>query len=309
VWALIVPDPRSSAWSAVNGARACHGPREAPADEDHRGGPAGDSDRGHEADRRHGARRDVDTPQSSARRRPPESPRRDDVAAAANAEGQGRMRLELGTPVVCAGDVVGEIADAVIDPETLRLTHVVVQTGDKQARLVPTELLTDGRDGEREVSLTCTLERLRELESIRGFAFVRFDEFPASDAESDVGIEDMFAMPYYESGEFGDYAGEFGSSVAVTYDRIPKGEVEIRRSSEVLSADGHHLGRADGFVLREGKVTHVVLERGHWWWTRDVAIPVEAVEVIETDSVTLNLSKDEVSALPAIRAHRRPFSY
>ena len=218
------------------------------------------------------------------------------------------MRLELGTPVVCAGDVVGEIADAVIDPETLRLTHVVVQTSDKQARLVPIELLTDGRDGEREVSLTCTLERLRELESIREFTFVRFDEFPASDAESDVGIEDMLAMPYYESGEFGDYAGEFGSSVAVTYDRIPKGEVEIRRSSAVLSADGHHLGRPDGFVLRDGKVTHVVLERGHWWRTRDVAIPVEAVEVIETDKVTLNLSKDEVSALPAIRAHRRQLS-
>ena len=34
----------------------------------------------------------------------------------------------------------------------------------------------------------------------------------------------------------------------------------------------------------------------------------EAVEVIETDEVTLNISKDEVSALPAIRAHRRPFS-
>jgi len=34
---------------------------------------------------------------------------------------------------------------------------------------------------------------------------------------------------------------------AVAHDRVPKGEVEIGRTSEVMSADGHHLGHVDGF--------------------------------------------------------------
>jgi sporulation protein YlmC with PRC-barrel domain len=219
------------------------------------------------------------------------------------------MRLVLGVPVRCAEEMVGEIADVIIDPTTRRLTHIVVETHDRQARLVPAELVADGRDGHREICLTCGREQLAELRSIREFAFVRLDEFPtpASDPESDVGVEDVLAIPSYEAGEFGDYAGELGSSVGLAYHRIPKGEAEIRRSSAVLSADGHRLGHADGFLVSDGNVTHIVLERGHLWGTRDVTIPIDAVETIETDDVTLKLSKDEVSALHGVRVHRFPF--
>src|SRR5437016_5338325 len=79
----------------------------------------------------------------------------------------GTMRLELDAPVRCGGDVVGKLADVVIDPVTRRMTHVVVQTDDKDARLVPMELVVAGRDGRRELALTCTEAELRELETIR----------------------------------------------------------------------------------------------------------------------------------------------
>ena len=52
----------------------------------------------------------------------------------------------------------------------------------------------------------------------------------------------------------------------MTYDRVPKGEVEIRRSSAVTSADGHDLGQVDGFLVDgEAHITHFILERGHLW--------------------------------------------
>ena len=35
-------------------------------------------------------------------------------------------------------------------------------------------------------------------------------------------------MPYAGTSEFGDYAGELDTSVSVTFDRIPKGEAELR---------------------------------------------------------------------------------
>lgn len=43
----------------------------------------------------------------------------------------------------------------------------------------------------------------------------------------------------------------------VMYDRIPKGGVEIRRTSDVYSAGGHHLGHVEGFLIdRDEHITH-----------------------------------------------------
>jgi uncharacterized protein YrrD len=91
----------------------------------------------------------------------------------------------------------------------------------------------------------------------------------------------------------------------MAYDRVPKGEVEIRRASAVASVDGHDLGQVDGFVVdAEGQITHVVLERGHLWGRREVTIPIGAVATVATDAVTLSLSKEEVGSLPSVRVHR-----
>jgi hypothetical protein len=91
----------------------------------------------------------------------------------------------------------------------------------------------------------------------------------------------------------------------VTYDRIPKGEVEIRRASAVTSADGHQLGKVDGFLVDDDDaITHFVLERGHLWGRREVTIPIKEVAQVFTDAVTLTLTKDEVGDLPSVPVHR-----
>jgi sporulation protein YlmC with PRC-barrel domain len=54
------------------------------------------------------------------------------------------MQLRLGTQVRCAGDVVGQVGDVVIDPASRRLTHVVVETHSNEARLVPGSLIHGG---------------------------------------------------------------------------------------------------------------------------------------------------------------------
>ena len=73
----------------------------------------------------------------------------------------------------------------------------------------------------------------------------------------------------------------------------------------MASSDGHSLGHIEAFILdAEDRVTHFVLERGHLWGRRDVTIPISAVAKIETDEVTVGLTKDEVGALPAVRVHR-----
>ena len=89
-------------------------------------------------------------------------------------------------------------------------------------------------------------------------------------------------------GAFAGDAVDIDPHLMLSYDRIPMGEVEIRRASSVTSADGHHLGHVDGFVLdSEQQIAHVVLEHGHLWGRREVIIPASAVDRVETDEVAL----------------------
>ena len=198
----------------------------------------------------------------------------------------------------------GELADLVIDPTRRRVTHLVVQPRDQGVigcRLVPVELAETG-EARPEITLHGTVEDVSKLEIVRESAFLRLGGLPVDDPDWDVGVSDTLAMPYYGSGEPGAYRSD---AAEVVYDRIPKGEVEVRRSSSVISTDGHHLGHVEAFILdEEEQVTHIVLEHGHLWGQRDVTIPIAAVMKIETDVVTVGLSKDEVGALPAVRVHR-----
>jgi uncharacterized protein YrrD len=216
------------------------------------------------------------------------------------------MRLEVGTSVRCTDGPLGELADVVIDPTQERVTHLVVQPHHKlgAARLVPVDLAEAGA-GEGGIALRCTVDEAGELAAATESAYIRMGEIPVSDPNWDIGVSDVLAMPYYSSMDPGGlYPGGYESSLEMTYDRIPKGEVEIRRSSAVISADQHDLGDVEAFLVDGDHITHIVLERGHFWGRRDVTIPIGAVAEVKTDTVRLNLTRDQVGALPASHVHR-----
>jgi sporulation protein YlmC with PRC-barrel domain len=214
------------------------------------------------------------------------------------------MRLELGKSIRCTDELYGELADVVIDPIAKQVTHLVVEpkNGDDTARLVPIELVESGDDA-KEIRLRCTAEDVRQLDHVHEFAYLRMGQPPESDPDWDVGIEDVLALPYYESPEIMGYEGGLGDS-GVRFDRVPKGEVEVRRSSAVIAADDHLLGKVDGFVVDDTHITHFVLERGHLWGKREITIPIGAVAKVENDAVSLSLSKAQVEDLPSVRVHR-----
>jgi sporulation protein YlmC with PRC-barrel domain len=212
------------------------------------------------------------------------------------------MRLNIGNPVHCGDGEFGELADVVIDPTTRRLTHLVVapHKDPQRARLVPAER---ARVAGAAIALDFTTAEVNQLEPLHEVAYLRLGDFPVDDPNWDVGVEDMLGLPYYQGIEAEPI--EYDPHVTVGYDRIPKGEVEIRRSSPVTSADGRHLGHVDGFVVDgEDHISHVVLEHGHLWGRREVVIPIGDVQRVESDEVVLRLSKDEVGALKARHVHR-----
>ena len=217
------------------------------------------------------------------------------------------MRLELGTSVRCADAEVGRLKDVVVDPVARRLTHLVVEESAPggRSRLVPVTLARGGEGS--EIQLSCSLAEARELPAVDIVDYVQLGEFPVADPEWEVGISEMLALPYYQPMDLpGVGIPDYQQGVPVHYDRVPKGEVEIRRKSPVTSSDGHVLGHVDGFVVDDAQqISHVVLEHGHLWGRHEVAIPIGAVTAVEDDAVALSLSKAEVGALERVELDRR----
>ena len=211
------------------------------------------------------------------------------------------MRLELGKRARCSDGAERELADLVLDAGSRRVTHLVVQPegnpGD--ARLVPVELASAGAD-EHEISLRCTEQQLEEMSLVHESAYVGTGEQVEEEEDGwEVGVRDMQVIPdYLPTAAPGDLAPE----VVVTYDRVPKGEIELRHASDIYSADRHHLGSVDGVVVdSDGRIGQLLLGRGHLWWRREISIPAEAVAELTNDMVTLGVSKSELGTFPSER--------
>ena len=199
------------------------------------------------------------------------------------------------------------LVDVVVDPTSKDVSHVVVQPRHHpdRARLVPVaDLVADEEAGR----LVCS-SGVDSYPLIESTQFVKMSVPVELAGDWEVGIEHVSAFPYYTAdfGEFNRslYPDSF-EEVGITFHRIPKGKVEIRRASDVLSADGDRLGRVDGFVVSADHVTHLVLDQGHLWGRHEVTIPVSGVRSISNDEVHLSLTAAEVEALPRPKVVVRP---
>ena len=208
------------------------------------------------------------------------------------------MRLELGRSVELTEGAAQQLADVVIDSGSKRVTHLVVQPRDhgEEARLVPVGLAEEPGGG-AELSLRCSAKDLERFDLVHEFELLHAGERPKEDPKWDVGVEDIVVTPTYAPTAFGEYAGAGAgdSEVSISYDRVPKGEIELRRASSVYSSDGHHLGSLEGVVVGDNdRLTELFFQRGHLWWKREVAVPAEAISKFESDMVKLSLKKDEL---------------
>ena len=213
------------------------------------------------------------------------------------------MRLELGNKVSCTDAEFGELADVIVDPISRRITHLVVAPhGDREgARLVGIER---ARPAEEGLVLDHSIAEVEALESLRESAYVRARDHVVADPDWDVGAEDVLALPLFQEMDGMGTVVDPDPHVMVRYDRIPKNEVEIRRSSAVWSSDGEHLGHVDGFLINDDRAFDIVLERGHLWGRREVVIPAAGVQQVGNDSITLSLTKQQVAELDVRHVHR-----
>jgi hypothetical protein len=166
------------------------------------------------------------------------------------------------------------------------------------ARLVPVDLVesTSNESTSNEIQLRCTRSEFDELEEAEETHFL-----PGASGQWGYGQEEMLSWPYF--GLMGGSMGVLTTSTRpqpVTYDRVPAGEVEVRRGDRVHATDGE-IGHVRGLVIDPGdrQVTHVLLDEGHLWGKKRVVVPISAVTGADA-GIRLNLTKDQVSDLPPV---------
>ena len=203
-------------------------------------------------------------------------------------------RFTIGAEVSCSDGVCGEVRRVVVDPVAEAVTHLVVGPEHPHGlgRLVPVDLI-DVTAG--EIRLHCTLAEFARLSWAKETHFLPKNGFYSGYAPGQV-----FSWPYYGVGArlAPFYLGN--SQQTVTYDSVPLGEVEISRGDQVHASDGD-IGRVQGLVIdpRNHHVTHVLLQEGHLWGRREVAIPIHAV-ASTGDGIRLKITKQEVRDLPPV---------
>lgn len=204
--------------------------------------------------------------------------------------------FSIGAEVSCSDGACGEVSRVVVDPVARVVTHLVVEPKHRQGlgRLVPLDLV-EATPG--EVRLSCTLAEFEQLDSAEETQFV-----PGSGGYAAYGPEQVLSWPYYGLGGAAGVQGEMVAPVSqtVTYDTVPVGEVAVRRGEHVHATDGD-IGLVQGLVIdpRSHSVTHVLLQEGHLWGRKEVAIPIGAVTRVD-DGIRLNITKHDVQDLPPV---------
>lgn len=202
------------------------------------------------------------------------------------------MDIPINADVYCTDGACGHSIEIVLNPVTEQVTHLVVKerTPPHTERLVPIEKVTEATP--ERIQLGCAQEDLATMDPFVKTEFIRTTIPHYRDVSAG------YAMPYVvPEGETVE--------VRTVYESVPPGELGIRRGARVVAVDGQ-IGRVDEFMInpKNGHITHLVMREGHLWGTRDVTIPVSAIERVDQNLVYLKQSKRQIEALPVIPVRR-----
>jgi sporulation protein YlmC with PRC-barrel domain len=200
------------------------------------------------------------------------------------------MPLRIGADTRCTDGACGQVSRIIVNPVTREVTHLAVDPKHRPGpgRLVPIDLV-DATTG--QIRLRCTLAEFQTLRP----------------AEEGGGVPDLDSTghlgnpPNQVRWVLGPVQDPGDAGQGVTVDYVPSGEVDIRRELIVCATDGE-IGPVQGLIVEPGghRVTHVLLQEGHMWGRKEVAIPIGAVTKIGTLLIHLSLTKHQVKDLPPV---------
>jgi sporulation protein YlmC with PRC-barrel domain len=195
----------------------------------------------------------------------------------------------IGVKAHCADGACGRVTQVVLDPIADTVTHLMVEPEHRQGvgRLVPIERVQVRNDHVDLDYSRAEFERLQIGEEVRFLPGI--EGYPGYDPE------DVMLWPYFGA----------NTTLPVTADTLPVGEVAVQRGEEVHATDGR-VGEVEGLIVdgRNHHVTHIVLKEGHLFGRKEIAIPIAAVKSVDENGVALTLSKHGVDDLPEVDFQR-----
>jgi hypothetical protein len=201
------------------------------------------------------------------------------------------MDIRPNAKVMATDGKAGFVTRIILNPDTERVTHLVVDGPPAGPVLVPLQRVIAADDD--AVHLDLTILQLTALDPFleEDMALTQRPR-PMSGDMSSYGYV-AGPVPYADSTEL----------VRVTHERVPEGELAIRPGAKVHATDGH-VGEVHHFLvdLAAGQMTHFVLQEGHFWGRHEVQVPVSAISRTEEQEVYLTLSKAEISELTPVKA-------
>jgi sporulation protein YlmC with PRC-barrel domain len=211
-------------------------------------------------------------------------------------------QFAVGAKVSCRSGSCGRLTRVIIDPVGRTLTHLVVEAHHGETgRLVPLGLVEHSSPD--QVDLACTRQEFDKLDPSQETDYLPMSDYYGGYARGyGYGYDDARFWPYYGYGGYGyGYGYGYGQGPGeVSYESIPAGEVTVRRDDPVHATDGD-IGRVAGLVIGSagGQVTHVLLQEGHLWGKKDVAIPIGSITRVG-DVAEISMTRQEISELPAV---------
>jgi len=203
--------------------------------------------------------------------------------------------LNIGAQVRCTDGTCGRLLKVVIDPQTERVTDLVVERGFLLTtdRVVPTDVVR--RAAGEEVHLDISSQDLADYPEYRD---VEFEE-PAPAVNAGVYGRDHVRC------WSGGYRLACRSPVIPMVRRevhegvSPTGAV-IERGTPVRNQEGQ-IGHVDHLLVdpEDGKVTHLVMRRGILAYYP--ILPVSAIRLVSDGAVTVSLNEEEVKDLPRFK--------
>jgi sporulation protein YlmC with PRC-barrel domain len=208
------------------------------------------------------------------------------------------MDIPLDVEVHCTDGPCGKSTAIIVAPDSDKVTHFVVQTEGSQY-LVPIEAIAESAADRIQL-------RWSRQEVVAAAPFEK-SVFAGEDlgAYAPPGlIGASVAWPY--GGAESEYMLEAAAAAYVPVEQIPEGERAIHSGAYVEATDGG-VGQVEEFLIDQatGRITHLVLRKGHLWGKRDVTIPLDQIDRVEDDVVYLKLDKEAVGALPGVPVRRK----
>ena len=210
------------------------------------------------------------------------------------------VEFNIGATVTCSDGYCGAIVRVAMDPVAGTITHIIVEPKHRpgQGRLVPVGLVEGGAG---ETQLRCSASEFDELDYAEETHFL-------SEAGEDLGYGngEVMVWPYYGMGS--SLGGGMPEGPRTYFaSRVPVGEVEVRRGEQVHTLDGD-IGRVQGLVIdpSDHRVTHVLLQHGHVWGKKEVAIPMGSIKAVDAGGVHVDMTREDVRNLPPVTLADRP---